>query len=187
MSKQYIPVLFLTLLLIAGACGSSKNSSISNVNVPSWYLNQPVDENYFFGVGSSTSRDMSLAISKSTMEGRAQIAQSIETKMSGMQRRFQEEVGLGENSELLDQFTSAYKAVVDETLVGSRARQQEVIREGGIYRAFVLVEMPIGAASEAMMQRLRENENLYTRFRATEAFRDLERELEEYRDQRNRR
>lgn len=186
MKKLYIPALFFSLLLIAGACGSSKNSSITNVVVPDWYLNIPVDEDYFFGVGNTTSRDMSLAVNKSVMDARAQIAQQVEIKMSGVQRRFQEEVGLGENSELLDQFTSAYKAIVDETLVGSRTRNQEIRQEGITYRAYVLVEMPVGAASEAMMQRLRENENLYTRFRATEAFRDLERELEAYREQRNR-
>ncbi|AXJ02426.1 LPP20 lipoprotein [Cyclonatronum proteinivorum] len=186
MNKLYIPALFLSLMLIAGACGSSSSSSITNVVVPEWILNTPVDDDYFFGTGNTTSRDMSLAVTKSATEARIEIAQQIEVKMSGMQRRFQEEVGLGENSELLDQFTNAYKAVADETLVGSRIINQEIRQEGSIYRAFVLVEMPVGAASEAMMQRLRENENLYTRFRATEAFRDLERELEEYRDQRNR-
>ena len=187
MKKLYIPALFLSLLLIAGACGSSKSSSITNVVVPEWYINPPIDDNYFFGRGNVSSRDMSMAVNTATMDARIEISQQIEIKMSGVQRRFQEEVGLGDNSEILNQFTSAYKAVVDETLVGSRTRSQEIRQEGNMYRVFVLVEMPIGAASEAMMQRLRENENLYTRFRATEAFRDLERELEAYREQRNRR
>lgn len=173
--------LMIVALLILSACGSSKPDT-NTLNLPSWYMNVPQDDNYFFAAATNTSRDMQLSINKSLMDGRAQIAEQIEVRMSGMQRRFQEEVGLGEDSEILSQFTSAYKSVVEETLVGSRAREQEIRQENGIYRSFVLVEMPIGAASEALMQRIRDNENMYTRFRSTQAFEDLEKEIEDYRE-----
>jgi hypothetical protein len=55
-----------------------------------------------------------------------------------------------------------------------------------MFRAFVLMEMPIGAANEALVQRIRNNENMYTRFRATEAFKDLEKEVQDYRAWRER-
>jgi len=181
--KSIASVASLVLLFLLAGCGSS--SDTNSLNLPSWYMNVPQDENYLFAAASNTSRDMQLSINKSLMDGRAQIAEQLEVRMSGMQRRFQEEVGLGEDSELLDQFTSAYKSVVEETLVGSRAREQEVRRDGGVYRSFVLVEMPIGAANEALMQRIRENNNMYTRFRATEAFKDLENEIEDYREWRD--
>ncbi len=178
--KSIVSVASLVLLLILSGCGSS--SDTNELNLPSWYMNVPQDENYLFAAATNTSRDMQLSINKSLMDGRAQIAEQLEVRMSGMQRRFQEEVGLGEDSELLDQFTSAYKSVVEETLVGSRAREQEVRQENGIYRSFVLVEMPVGAASQALMQRIRDNNNMYTRFRSTEAFKDLEKEIEDYRE-----
>ena len=65
-------------------------------------------------------------------------------------------------------------------LIGSRVREQQVQPEGQIYRAYVLMEMPIGAVSEALLERIRGRENMYTRFRAAEAFSDLESEVENY-------
>ncbi|MCH8568368.1 MAG: LPP20 family lipoprotein [Balneolales bacterium] len=177
-------MLMVLVVCLVMACGSSKDNN--PLNLPSWYLSPPQDSNYMFAATTSSSRDLQVAINKSLMDGRAAIAQQMEVRMSGMQRRFQEEVGLGEDSELLDQFTSAYKSVVEETLVGSRAREQEIRQENGVYRAYTLVEMPIGAASEALAQRIRENNNMYTRFRSTEAFRDLEKEIEDYREWRER-
>jgi len=42
------------------------------------------------------------------------------------------------------------------------------------------VELPIGAASQALMQRVRANEQMYTRFRASQAFDELQKEVERY-------
>jgi len=175
-------VVMLIALMLVG-CGSSREAVHS---APDWYLDLPQDPNYIFASASSTSRDMQIAINKAQSDGRNEIAQQLELRMSGLTKRFQEEVGLGEDSELLEQFTNTYKAVVDQVLVGTRPAQREVIPEGNIYRAYVLMEMPIGEANQALMERIRSNQNMYTRFRATEAFKELDEELERYQEWRER-
>jgi hypothetical protein len=175
----------LTLLLLSVsmfACSSNRTVAEQTVrSMPKWYENVPNDENFIYAATTNTSQDLQTAVDKSILDGRNQLAQLMEVQMSGIQKRFQEEVGLGEDSELLSQFTAAYKGVVDQTLNGSRPKEQEVIAEGEIYRAYVLMEMPIGEANQALIAKLRENQNLYTRFRATQAFEDMEKQVEAYR------
>jgi hypothetical protein len=63
---------------------------------------------------------------------------------------------------------------------GTRVKNQDIKVENGIYRSYVLMELPLGAANAALMQQIRNNENMYTRFRATQAFDELETEVEKY-------
>ena len=84
------------------------------------------------------------------------------------------------DSQLLDQYTSVYKATVSQVLFGSRPRQQEVKAEGRAYRAYVLMELPTGEAAKRLMEQVKANEQMYTRFRSTEAFKELDAEVQRY-------
>lgn len=177
-------------VLASAACGGtgggmgSAQVGLSPVNVkkvPDWFTSVPTDANTIYAVATAESRDLQLAINKAVADGRNNLAQQMEVKFSGMTKRFQEETGLGGDAELLDQFTQAYKGIVNTTINGSRPAKQEFepTTSGG-YRAFVLMELPIGQASQALMQRVKAQEQLYTRFRATQAFEELNKEIEKY-------
>lgn len=148
-------------------------------NLPGWYLKPPTDNNYLFGPATAVSRDVQVAINKAQADGRNALAQGLEVKYGALNKRFVEEVGR-EGSQLLDQYTQVYKAVVSTTLVGTRARQQVLRTEGGLYRAIVLMELPVGEVSKRLLEQLRAQEQLYTRFRATEAFKELDAEVQRY-------
>lgn len=145
---------------------------------PKWYLKVPQDSLYLLGAATATSRDMQTAIDKAQLAGRSQIAQSYESHFQGLAKRFQEEVGVADSSDMLQQFEQTYKAVADVALLGTRAREQEVKAEGPIYRVYVLMEMPIGPANAAIMRKLRQNQQMYTRLRASQAFQELEHEVD---------
>ncbi len=175
----------LSAFLLA-ACGGSKQAATSSASqesvsaAPDWYLNPPEDPDFTFGAATSTSRSMQLAIDKAATGARAEIASGLEAKFSSLERQFQEEIGSGEDTELLSQFTQARKTVVSQVLNGVTTRDREVITEQSLYRAFVLMEMPIGEAATKLMDQLKANDALYTRFRATQAHEDLEEEVERY-------
>ncbi|HQT92587.1 MAG TPA: hypothetical protein PL001_11240, partial [Candidatus Kryptobacter bacterium] len=44
----------------------------------------------------------------------------------------------------------------------------------------VLVEYPIGAANEALMQQIKNNNQMYTRYRASQTFKELQDEVDKY-------
>lgn len=148
-------------------------------NLPNWYLKPPTDQNYLFGAATAVSRDLQLSINKAQSEGRNALAQQLEVKFGALNKRFVEEVGR-EGSQLLDQYTQAYKSVVSQVLFGSRARQQTLRTEGEMYRAVVLMELPIGEVSKKLLEQIRAQEQLYTRFRSSEVFKELDAEVQRY-------
>ena len=97
----------------------------------------------------------------------------MEVKLEGLQKKFSEETGTGNDAEvLLQMFTQAEKTVVSTTLNGSRVKYQKQLKDGQLWRAYVLVEYPIGAANTALMQQIKNNDQMYTRFRASESFKE---------------
>ena len=178
----------LGLAILVSSCGSSmKNTDLTPVansqilkKAPKWFVEVPQDPNYLFAAATATSTDMQLAINKAQTEGRNQLAQQLEVKFNGLQKRFQEETGVGNDSEYLDQFTLAYKSIVSTELNGSRISRQDLQQEGEIWRSYVLMEMPIGQANEQLMSKIKANQNLYTRFRATQSYQELDEEIEKF-------
>jgi len=173
-------VLLLALVLIG--CGGSKEAAQTTSDVPDWFVNPPQDPNYLFAANTATSQDLQLAIDKAVTGARTEIGRQMEVKVNGLQKKFEEETGVGGDAQLLSQFTSASKTVVSTQLSGSRIKFQKQLREGNLWRAYILMEYPIGAASEAMMKAIKGNNQMYTRFRASEAYKDLDKEVEKYDD-----
>lgn len=164
------------------ACGGSDEAATDDAieEMPEWMANTPQEENYIFGTASATSRNMQTAIDKAETQARGDIASQVETKFQSLTKQFQEEVGSGGNSEYLEQFTQAQKEVVNQVLNGTRSRDQKVVTEEGVYRAYILMEMPIGKASQELLSKLQQNEEMYTRFRQSQAFEELQKEVENY-------
>lgn len=173
-------VVLLAAMMAAGCAGSKGLHEAGSGDIPEWFTNTPQDPNYLFSAQSQTSRDMQMSIDAAVQSARAEIARQTEVKVSAIQKRFQEEVGVGAESELMQQFTQATKTVVSTSLSGSRVRHQKIAKEGATWRSYVLVEYPLGAANQALLQQLKANRDMYTRFRATEAFQELEGEAAEY-------
>ena len=176
----------LTVLLLSG-CGGSEQTTLTPTasdetveNVPDWFVSPPEDPNYLFGAATATSRSMQMAVDKATTAARGNIASTLESKFEGLTKRFQEEVGEASESQMLTQFTQAQQEVVSQVLRGVSTREREIKKEESIYRAYVLMNMPVGQAAAELMSKISENEEMYTRFRSTQAFDEMEEEVEEY-------
>lgn len=169
----------LLALLAAGltACSGPETATETTVeSMPEWMTEPPASDTYLLGSGTALSRALQPAIDKAETRARGDIASSIEVQFEGLTKDFQEEV----SSELLEQFTQVQREVVNQVLIGTTVREQKVVEQSGRYRAYVLMQMPIGQASKELMARLRTNKALYTRFRATDAFEELNEAIEAY-------
>lgn len=161
----------LGIVTLVSACSSS---------IP-WFITEtPSDPNYIFASAIGESQTMQLAIDKATVDARAEIARQVEVQLQSLQKKFDEEVGIGENSTLLGQFTEATKTVVSTALSGSKVVEKEFEETDNGYRVYVLAQYPIGAANDAFLQQIKKKEELYTRFRSSQAFEDLEKEVQKY-------
>jgi hypothetical protein len=180
--------MFLTLvagfLAVAGLMGCTTPSKtmqgVSEGEIPEWYTKRPVSTEYLYEPATAVSQDLQLGVEKATMTARTGLARQVETKVSSLQKSFMEETGTGTDAQLLQQFSTATKNVVNTTLVGTRAKQQEQFKEGDMWRVYVLMEYPLGAANSLLMQAIRGNAELLTRYQGEKAFQALEQEVQKY-------
>jgi len=181
MKKSLLSTLVLLSFFLLVNCSSNKDLSQTEAGeIPDWFLTLPEDPNYVFAAKTATSQDMQLAIDKATTDARAEIGRTVELKLEGLQKSFDEEVGVRENATLLSQYTQATKTVVSTSLSGSKVKDKEFFKDGEIWRSYVLVEYPIGEANNAFVQQIKKQEELYTRFRSSETFKELEDEVKKY-------
>ena len=102
----------------------------------------------------------------------------MQTRMTNLTKDFQEETGEADDSEYLQYFSATTKSVTDQVLSGSRVEKKHPVIEGDIWRAYVLMSLPIGPANKLLMEKIKANEKVYTQFRATKAFEELQEELD---------
>lgn len=180
-SKKFTYFLALSLTIAMLGCGGSKTlQSAGTGDIPDWYVNVPQDPNFLYAANSQASQDMQLAADKAEAAARLDIGRQLEIKIQGLQKRFAEETGTGNDAQILQMFTQAEKTVVSTTLNGSKIKNRKLVRDGNLWRAYVLVEYPIGAANAALMQQIKSNNQMYTRFRASQAFKELQDEVDKY-------
>jgi hypothetical protein len=185
MRTLWIALVLMAAGVLAVGCGGgpATMTSADTGNIPAWYTHVPQDSNYVYAANTATSQDMQLAYDKATTGARAEIGRQVELKVSGLQKRFEEETGVGQDAQLMQQFTQATKTVVSTTVSGTRIKDKSYVKDGDIYRAYVLVEYPLGAANAALLQAIKQNELMYTRFRASQAYKDLDQEAKKFEDQ----
>lgn len=174
----------LVALACAGCAGSSAQTAPTTQQtvaaIPTWFAQPTTDPNYSFGRGTATSPDLQTAMDNAVLSARQDLASQMTARIQSVTKRFTEQGGTGQDAAILQQFENTVKATVSEEIVGSRTRQQDTKPEGTLYRVFVLVEMPFGKAAEALMTKVKANQAMYTRFRASQAFADLEAEVNKY-------
>ena len=188
------------LLIMSLGCGKKpvepiKNKVVKQKNItqkpeeainkiPGWFLDPPKDPNYLYSTATSQSRDLGLALMDAENVGSADITGQIQTKVTAMFQRFREEAGVGEDAELTSLSKSISQEVVSEVVSGIRTAKKEIVPEGSMsYRGYVLMEMPIGLANATLVKKVKANNSMYTRFRASEAFKELEEEVSKYKQE----
>jgi LPP20 lipoprotein len=181
MSRKILFVSSLSLLAVF-SCSSHKRAptTVPKIDAPDWYTDPARDDDRLIGVATATSKDLQTAVDKAKQDGRVEIARQLDVRVAGLSKRFVQETGLNEDAELLGMFTQVSKTVVSDSLNGTRISKQKLDREGGTYRAYVQMEMPIGEANARFLEKIRSQERLHTRLRASEAFEELDREVQAY-------
>ena len=187
--RKFVGVLLVVMLLSSIAlcigCGKKEvvppQQEMKNPLAPDWYLDLPVDPNYLYAVAESKSKTLQFAADKAKNLARVELGNQFQVKISALFKQFREEVGSPEDAEYLEQATAVSKAVVSEVLNGAKLLKQDVRQDdSGMNQVFVLMELAIGEANAALVAKVKANNQLYTRFRASKGFEELEKEVKEY-------
>lgn len=172
--------LLIGMMVILSFSGCATSQKIAGIESPTWFPTPPADDKVLYGVATATSKDLQLALNKAATDARAEVGRQVELRVQGLQKKFDEETGMGADAQLLQMYTQATKLVISTSLSGSRIKDQKFGQEGKVYRAFALVEYPVGAVNQALVNQIKSREQMYTRFRASETFKEVEDEVSRY-------
>jgi len=147
--------------------------------VPSWYKKMPEKKGSIFTVGSATAPDLQLAVDIATLNGKVVLADRINGKLKAITKSWMAKFGQSDvDTRVMSEIEKVAKNVIANVdVAGYSPVQVDVSAAGTQYRAFVLLEYSDKEASKIIFNRLRKDRMVYSRLRSTEAWKELDREV----------
>jgi len=194
MKKYFISLLVLifSMSLIVG-CGGSKKSSKGGDSGDFEELSDPfealtdmsngiIDAGGVSAVGQGTSKRMDLAKKKAVLAAQGNLAGILKTKVSKLNKSFQEEIGSADDTEINEAFSDVVKAVAKATLSGAITKKVKYLRdkEKGLITAAAVVAIEPDKVNMSLFDEIKKKPKLYERFRASQGYKELEKEMENF-------
>ena len=147
--------------------------------VPSWYKKMPEKKGSIFTVGSATAPDLQLAVDIATLNGKVVLADRINGKLKAMTKSWMAKFGQSDvDTRVMSEIEKIAKNVIANVdVAGYSPVKTDVSAAGTQFRAFVLLEYSDKEASKIIFNRLRKDRLVYSRLRSTEAWKELDREV----------
>ena len=147
--------------------------------IPKWYSKMPEEKDAIFTVGSATAPDLQLAVDIATLNGKVVLADRINGKLKAMTKSWIAKFGQSDvDARVMTEIEKVAKNVIANVdVAGYNPVETEVFAAGTQYRAFVLLKYSAKEASKIIMNRLRKDRMIYSRLRSTEAWKELENEV----------
>ena len=151
-------------------------------DLPSWFTSPPTDETSLYAPGTATSPDLQFAEDKAVLGAKRAMADRINSKLSSKLKEFISESGAGENPQVMAESERVTSNLITEVnLSGYTVTQKKFVPIGTQFRAFILLQYPLGTANRILVDQVKKNNLLEGRLRASKAFQDLDREIQDAR------
>ena len=200
--RGVIPVGLLSVAaLTLGACSSDEALKVSvekevfeykkekvkdSVSaIPSWFLSPPEEDNIVFSSGTSLMPDMQLAIDIARLNAKEQLADRIYSKLRSQTKTYMAKVGGDDfDAAVLSEVEKATKNIVaDAEVNGYAQRELSLVPDGIQYRAYVLLAFDAKEAAKIVRNRLLTARAMRSKFQSQEAWRELDKNAKEVKDE----
>ena len=176
-----------------GACQTNKESITANPQIvyqtntvskqieqiPERYLNIPSADDTISSSGSAKAPDLQLAVDIAIMNAKTTLADRINGKLDSMTKSFVAKIGSDDlDTSVLTEIEKTSKNVIASVdVAGYVVDKSDITQEGTQYRAYVLLAYNSEEATKIMMNRMKRDRMIYSRIRSTEAWKELEDEV----------
>jgi len=179
MKKVYFLVLIVIIILVLSACGKSAPKGMKKAYYPDWWQIQDNAE-YVQTYGMATKVSQNTSFDAAHANAMLQAAQYVENYVKGMVKNYEEEAGV-EDPQVLALTSKVVKEVSNAKFENALVSKQEtLITEEGRFQTFVRVSIPKDAVNKNTLNKIKNEEALYNQFKASQAFDELEKEVEKY-------
>lgn len=151
-------------------------------NTPSWYTSLPSDANAIYESATASSPDPEVAMSLAIHNASVKLASAVGAKFSSLIDTSLRQSGTNNDPQLVQESVKVTRAVVTEVELKGYVREKaDLKQEGSNFRSWVLLRYPIGEANRLFMAEVKKNQVLESKVRTAEAWKELEREIENHR------
>ena len=153
--------------------------------IPEWYLNIPSADDTIYSSGSAKAPDLQLAVDIAIMNAKTTLADRINGKLDSMTKSFVAKIGSTDlDTSVLNEIEKTSKNVIASVdVAGYVVDKSDITQEGTQYRAYVLLAYNSEEATKIMMNRMKRDRMIYSRIRSTEAWKELEEEVNKSKDE----
>ena len=153
--------------------------------IPEWYLNIPSADDTIYSSGSARAPDLQLAVDIAIMNAKTTLADRINGKLDSMTKSFVAKIGATDlDTSVLNEIEKTSKNVIASVdVAGYVVDKSDITQEGTQYRAYVLLAYNSEEATKIMMNRMKRDRMIYSRIRSTEAWKELEEEVNKSKDE----
>ena len=153
--------------------------------IPEWYLNIPSADDTIYSSGSARAPDLQLAVDIAIMNAKTTLADRINGKLDSMTKSFVAKIGATDlDTSVLNEIEKTSKNVIASVdVAGYVVDKSDITQEGAQYRAYVLLAYNSEEATKIMMNRMKRDRMIYSRIRSTEAWKELEEEVNKSKDE----
>ena len=118
-------------------------SKVADMEIPAWFLKKETGGSKVLTVvATDVSKDMQFAIDKAELNAKVQLAQKLGTNVSSLIRESTLESGYGVK-DVDSEIDRVSKSKTDQMIGFFRRENMKVVREGGYYRAYVMLKLDI--------------------------------------------
>ena len=153
--------------------------------IPEWYLNIPSANDTIYSSGSARAPDLQLAVDIAIMNAKTTLADRINGKLDSMTKSFVAKIGSDDlDTSVLNEIEKTSKNVIASVdVAGYKIDESDITQEGTQYRAYVLLAYNNEEATKVLMNRMKRDRMIYSRIRSTEAWKELEEEVNKSKDE----
>ncbi|MCD4819068.1 MAG: hypothetical protein K8S23_10295 [Candidatus Cloacimonetes bacterium] len=177
---KIMAVIGVVIFLLTGCGKPDPSNDVEKVYYPDWWDLQG-DPSYVqtYGIGEKVSENSSYDAAQSNAMLAA--AQYVESHVKGMVKNYEEEVGV-DNPTVTALTSKVVKNVSNATFTKVMVTKREVTiikDDNGTkkYKTYVRVSIPKDTVNENLVNQIKKEEALYNSFKASQAFKELEHEL----------
>ena len=179
MKMMKIVLSMVVIGLLISARGGDSPKGPKRVYQPDWYDVQD-DPEYVNTFGKAEKVSENAAYNAAYANAMLQAAQYVESYVKGMVKNYNSESGV-ENPQVLASVEAVVKVVSNSKFANTMVTKRETIMtENNRYKTFVRVSIHKEAVNKNLVNQIKNEEALYNQFKASQAFEELEKEVEKY-------
>ena len=174
-----VSIVILFALLASCASGPKPEKGPKKVYHPEWWDKQSTTADYVYVYGEGKKKNNILAFESAKAMAYNEAAQYVENYVKSMTKDFLRESGT-ENPQVLQLTGRTVEMISKQKFSGTTPSKRETVEEGNKYRSFVRLSIPKEAIDKSLVNHIKNEEALYNEFKATQAFKELEKKTDNY-------